>query len=137
MNPLNFTVSDVISGIKACGRGDGADGTPYGALDLGLAAGLPSAVIVVLILVVGYQYLDALRDMLRMVLGFLSKHLSSSSVSPGGQDDLSFELPEVEPPVGQGPAPGVPILSESVLIDLMPVPPVGTGIQSENGARWI
>ena len=137
MSPLNITVGDVISGVKACGRGDGVDGTPYGAVDLGLAAGLPSAVIVVLILAVGYQYLDALRDMLRMVLDFLSKHLRSSRASPGGQGDISFELPEVQPPVGQGPAPGVPILSESVLIELMPLPPVGNGIQSGDRARWI
>ena len=59
MSPLNITVSDMLNGVKACGRGDGADGTPYGAVDLGLAAGLPSAVIVILILVVRYRYLDA------------------------------------------------------------------------------
>ena len=123
-------MGDVYDGIKACGRGQDADGTPYGAVDVGLAAGVPSAVIVLLILVVGYHYLDQLREMLRMTFSFLSSHLSRSR-GPGGQNDLSFELPEVHPPVGQGPAPGVPVLSESVLIDLLPDIPERTGV------RWI
>ena len=137
MSPLNFTVGDVLDGVKACGRGDGVDGTPYGVVDLGLAAGVPSAVIVLLILVVGYQYLDALRDMLGMVLTFLSRHLSAARGSPGGQGDVSFELPELGPPVGQGPAPGVPVLSESVLVDIMPAVPAGAVMPPMDRALWI
>ena len=137
MSPLNLTVGDVLDGVKACGRGDGADVTPYGAVDLGLAAGLPSAVIVVLILAVGYQYLDALRDMLRMVLDFLSRNFSASRRPSGGQGDVSFELPDLEPPVGQGPAPGVPVLSESILVDIMPVPPPGAVLAPMERALWV
>ena len=136
-HPLNLTVGDVLDGVKACGRGDGADGTPYGALDIGLAAGLPSAVILVLLLAIGYRYLDALRDMLRMSLDFLSRSSSASSVQPGGQNEISFDLPVWQPPVGQGPAPGVPVLSESVLVDLMPNPPVDIGYPVRTGVRWV
>ena len=131
MKFLNITAGDMVDGARACGLGNGPDGTPYGVWELGLAAGVPSGVIlIVIILAIGYKYLDALREMLRMVLNFLSRHLRNSGENPGGQNDLSFELPELAPPVGQGPPLGVPVLSESVLVDLMPDIP-------ERGHRWI
>ena len=131
MKFLNITAGDILDGARACGLGNGPDETPYGGAELGLAAGVPSGVIViVVILAIGYKYLDALREMLRMTLVFLSRHLRNSRENPGGQNDLSFELPDLTPPVGQGPPPGVPVLSESVLVDLMPEIP-------ERGYRWV
>ena len=131
MKFLNVTAGDMVDGARACGLGNGPDGTPYGVWELGLAAGVPSGgMVIVFILAIGYKYLDVLREMLRMSLDFLSQHLRTSSERPGGQNDLSFELPELPPPVGQGPPPGVPVLSESVLVDIMPDVP-------ERGHRWI
>ena len=138
MKFLNITAGDILDGARACGLGNGPDETPYGGAELGLAAGVPSGVIViVVILAIGYKYLDALRDMLRMSLDFLSRSSSASSVQPGGQNDLSFDLPVWQPPVGQGPAPGVPVLSESVLVDLMPNPPMDIGYPVRTGVRWV
>ena len=131
MKFLNVTAGDILDGVRACGQGKGPDGTPYGAVELGLAAGVPSGILCLMfILAIGYKYLDALRDMLRMSLNFLSHHLRASRENPGGQNDISFEVPEWAPPVGQGPPPGVAVLSESVLVDLMPDIP-------ERGYQWI
>ena len=128
MSPLNMTLGDVLDGARSCGRGGGADGTPYGVVELALAAGVPSAVIVaLLILAAVWYFLEPLRDLLRVILG---RDRSGSEVSSSGQDD-SFVSPEVHPPVGQGPASGVPIFSESVLMDLMPQVPERTGV------RWV
>ena len=131
MKFLNVTAGDILDGVRACGQGKGPDGTPYGAVELGLAAGVPSGILFLMfILAIGYKYLDALRDMLRMTFDFLSLHLWASSENPGGQNDISFEVPEWAPPVGQGPPPGVAVLSESVLVDLMPDIP-------ERGYQWV
>ena len=106
MKFLNITAGDILDRARACGLGKSPDGTPYGAVELGLAAGVTSGILfLIIILAIGYKYLDALRDILRMSLDFLSHHLRASRNNPGGQNDISFELPELAPPVGQGPPP--------------------------------
>ena len=103
MSPLNMTLGDVLDGARSCGRGGGADGTPYGVVELALAAGVPSAVLVILLILAAvWYYLEPLRDLLRVIL---SRDRSGSEGSTSGQDD-SFESPQVHPPVGQGPALG-------------------------------
>ena len=129
MSLPNITIGD--SGIRVDGsdRSGSAESTPYGALELWLGVGIPTLVVIVVLLVVAKFYPEKLVELVRVVLqharDVLQRTLRTRSVEPN-QINLAIQVPATDSqpqPQGQYFNGGNDILSQSVLIDLMPQVP--------------
>ena len=129
MSLPNITIGD--SGIRVDGtdQSRSVESTPYGALELWLGVGIPTLVVIVVLLVVVKFYPEKLVELVRVVLqharDVLQRTLRTRSVEPN-QINLAIQVPATDPqpqPQGQYFNGGNDILSQSVLIDLMPQVP--------------
>ena len=129
MSLPNITIGD--SGIRVDGtdQSRSVESTPYGALELWLGVGIPTLVVIVVLLVVAKFYPEKIVELVRVVLqharDVLQRTLRTRSVEPN-QINLAIQVPATDPqpqPQGQYFNGGNDILSQSVLIDLMPQVP--------------
>ena len=129
MSLPNITIGD--SGIRVDGsdQSGSVESTPYGALELWLGVGIPTLVVIVVLLVLAKFYPEKLVELVRVVLqharDVLQRTLRTRSVEPN-QINLAIQVPATDPqpqPQSQYFNGGNDILSQSVLIDLMPQVP--------------
>ena len=125
----NITISDHVNHAGGTNHSQSVESTPYGALELWLGVGIPSLVVIVVLLVTAIFYPEKLMELMRIVLQFardvLQRAWQPRSVAPN-QVNVAIEIPALNPqppPQGQYLNGGNQILSQSMLIDLMPDPP--------------
>ena len=125
----NITISDHVNHADGIDHSQSAESTPYEALELWLGVGIPSLVIIVALLVTAILQPEKLLDLVRVVLQHARdalQHAVRPRLVAPNQINLAIQVPAMNPqppPQGQYLNGGQDILSQSVLIDLMPSPP--------------
>ena len=125
----NITIGDHVDRADGIDHSQSVESTPYVALEIWLGVGIPSLVIIVALLVTAILMPEKLLELVRVVLqharDVLQHAAQPRSVAPN-QVNLAINVPAMNPqpsPQGQYHNGGNEILSQSVLIDLMPSPP--------------
>ena len=125
----NITISDHVDHVDGIDHSQSAESTPYVALELWLGVGIPSLVIIVALLVTAILMPEKLMDLVNVVLQHardVLQHAGPPRTAAPNQVNLAINVPAMNPqppPQGQYLNGDDNILSQSMLIDLMPSPP--------------
>ena len=125
----NITISDHVNHVDGTDHSQSAEYSSYEIMELCLGVGIPSLVVIVTLVVLAIFHPEKLLELVRIVMqpvrDALQRAMRPRSVVPN-QLNLAIQMPAMDAqpvPQGQYFIENKQILSQSMLIDLMPDPP--------------